>query len=179
MIALDDANTGEGVDVIRSFEAFYNDHYRNVLALAYGATGKWGDAEDLTQEAFAACYRRWNHVSGYDDPLAWVKRCVMNRSVSRWRKLTSELKTMTRLGSRAAAATEPPLSADDELWAAVRNLPAPQRRVVVMHYVDDLSVDEIGRVLGIAVGTVKSQLSRARSALASQLGEMRRADGDE
>ena len=58
---------------------------------------------------------------------------------------------------------------DSDLWRAVRRLPRLQRGAVVLHYIDDLSVAETADVLGVSAGSVKSSLSRARSALAPSL----------
>jgi RNA polymerase sigma-70 factor (ECF subfamily) len=58
----------------------------------------------------------------------------------------------------------------EAFWAAVRRLPKRQAQVVALHYIDELSVADIGDVLGCAEGTVKTHLHRARRALAAALG---------
>jgi RNA polymerase sigma-70 factor (ECF subfamily) len=151
------------------FESFYRSTRRRVLALAYGLTGSPSAAEELTQEAFLAAFRRWDRIGQYDDPSAWVRRVVVNRSVSRVRRAVAEARAMARLGARPMSPIE--LEArDDEFWRAVRALPSRQAQVVVMHYVDDSSIDDIAAVLGIAPGTVKATLFQARRTLAVSLG---------
>jgi RNA polymerase sigma-70 factor, ECF subfamily len=151
------------------YEAFYHDHYRRVLALAYGVTGSWGDAEDLTQDAFAAAFRKWRDISAYEDPVAWVKRCVVNRSVSRWRRLAAEARTLTRAGARTRSNYQDPDPPDPDFWRAVHTLPAAQRQVIALFYVEDMDTETIASLLDRPLGTVKSQLGRARGALHEQL----------
>ncbi len=152
-----------------SFDQFYAATSRRTLALAYSLTGNWGDAEDLVQDAFSAAHRKWPQLSGYDDPSSWVRRLVLNRSVSRWRRGKREALALVRLGNRSldAAAADNPV--DPQFWAAVRRLPAQQARAVALFYVEDLSVEQIAAHLACSVGSVKTHLSRARAALASQL----------
>jgi RNA polymerase sigma-70 factor, ECF subfamily len=159
------------VAVVADFDAFYAQTGRRMVTLAYSMTGNWGDAEDLVQEAYAAAHRKWNVVGGYDDPAAWVRRVIANRAVSRWRRLGREVNVRRRLAARSRESTvdaEPP---DAAFWQAVQALPAQQRRVVSMHYVEDMSVDSIATALGCATGTVKTQLFRARRTLAERMQE--------
>ncbi len=157
------------VPLAASFDQFYAATSRRTLALAYALTGDWGDAEDLVQDAFSAAHRKWPQVSGYDDPSSWVRRLVLNRSVSRWRRAQREALAVVRLGSRSldAIAADDPI--DPQFWAAVRRLPAQQARAVALFYVEDLAVEQIAAHLQCSVGSVKTHLSRARAALASQL----------
>ena len=152
------------------FESFYVQTGRRMLSLAYSLTGSWGDAEDLVQEAYAAAHRRWNVVGSYEDPAAWVRRVITNRAVSRWRRLGHELNVRQRLAARAVETSTAAEPVDEAFWLAVRALPRQQMAVVVLHYVEDQSVDAIAALLGCAAGTVKTQLFRARRTLADRLG---------
>jgi RNA polymerase sigma-70 factor (ECF subfamily) len=157
------------------FDQFYASTSGRVRAVAYALTGDWADAEDLVQDAFGAAHRNWAKVATYDDPGAWVRRLVMNRSVSRWRRLRREATLLVRLGSRAVEATDDDSPIDPAFWAAVRSLPAQQARAITLYYVEDLSVEQVARELGCSEGSVKTHLSRGRSALAAQL-EMKEAN---
>ena len=152
------------------FDDFYATHARRTVAVAYALTGDWGAAEDLTQEAFLAASRRWTEIRDYEDPGAWVRRLVTNRSVSRWRRLVRESAAVARLSRRISDVAADPELADPEFWAAVRALPPQQARAVALHYVDDRSVEDIAAVLGCSEGSVKTHLSRARHTLAERLG---------
>lgn len=151
------------------FDAFYRQHRRRVVALAYGLSGSATAAEELAQDAFLAALRRWDTVGAYADPGAWVRRVVVNRSVSRVRRRVAEAKAIVRFANRPAPPAELP-ELDAEFWSAVRGLPARQAQVVALHYVDDRSIDDIASVLGIAAGTVKATLFQARASLATSLG---------
>ena len=162
---------GAAVAVIATtdFDAFYAASVRRTVAVAYALTGSWADAEDLTQDAYSAAARGWSHVGRLDDPAAWVRRAVITRSRSRWRRLGREVRALTRLAGRGQQTEETAL-VDPAFWSAVSALPSRQREVVALYYVDDLPVGEIAARLGCAEGTVKVHLSRARAALAAALG---------
>jgi RNA polymerase sigma-70 factor (ECF subfamily) len=156
--------------IIVDFESFYVQTGRRMLSLAYSLTGSWGDAEDLVQEGYAAAHRKWNVVGSYDDPAAWVRRVITNRAVSRWRALSHEVNVRQRLAARVDPISREAEPVNEEFWQAVRALPRQQMVVVVLHYVEDQSVDAIAGLLGCAAGTVKTQLFRARRTLADRLG---------
>jgi RNA polymerase sigma-70 factor (ECF subfamily) len=151
------------------FEALYRRDFTSVLALVYGLSGSRGAAEEITQDAFTAAHRSWASVGAYADPGAWVRKVAMNRARSAWRRRGAEARALLRFGGRRELPAELPPSAH-EFWAAVRALPAGQAQVVALHYVEDRSVDDIAELLGVAPGTVKTQLFRARRALAQRLG---------
>lgn len=157
-------------DVLPSFDAFYRSHGKRVTALAVALSGRRDAAEELVQEAFARAYRDWERIGSYDDPGAWVRRVTVNLSHSRWRKLRREATALARL--RAAPPQQSGLTEPSaELWRAVRALPRRQAATVALHYVDDLSVARIAQLLGVAEGTTKSDLHRARTTLAERLEE--------
>ncbi len=164
---------GEGLE---DFDAFFRREYRALVGLAVVLTGDRAAAEDLAQDALLAAHRKWSEVAEYDDPGAWVRRVVANRSASSWRRRTRELRAMTRLRSRAVDVDPPLEPPDDEFWDAVRALPARQAQCVALLYLEDRSTAEIAEILGIAPGTVRVHLHEARTTLARQLSER---DGDE
>lgn len=152
------------------FSTCYHANYRALLGIARAATGSWHAAEDLTHETFVRAWRKWDQVSTYDNPGAWLRMVLLGRVSNRWRSLGRERAAYGRLrvvpDAEAADA-----SIDDEFWSAVATLPTQQRHVILLHYADDQSVDEIARVLGCSSGTVKTHLSRARHTLAARLTE--------
>jgi RNA polymerase sigma-70 factor, ECF subfamily len=167
------------VGLALDFGEVYSRNYRRTLGLAYSLTGDRSIAEDVTQDAFLQAHRNWDRVAHYDDPMAFVRRAVANRSVSRWRRLATERTVLARLRGRRDDVAEPELR-DPEFWAAVRSLPTQQCQVVALRYIEDLSIDAIAEVLNVRPGTVKTQLFRARQRLATQLGcEPIETKGDE
>lgn len=157
--------TGRTVD---SFEEFYRREFAGVLALAYVLSGSRSAAEELAQDAFLAAHQRWDRISEYDDPAAWVRRVCANRAVSALRRRVSEAKALARLGARRVLPDELPPDSD-AFWRAVRRLPRRQAQVVALHYLEDRPLGEVAAVLGCAEGTVKAHLYRARRTLANDL----------
>jgi RNA polymerase sigma-70 factor, ECF subfamily len=152
-----------------TFEDFYVREFPAVVGLAYALSGSRSGAEDLAQEAFLAAHRGWDRVGRFDQPGVWVRRVVANLSVSVFRRRVVETKALARMALGQTSAL-PELSADDaEFWEAVRSLPRRQAQVIALHYLDDLSVAEVARVLGTAEGTVKKHLYEGRRALARRL----------
>jgi RNA polymerase sigma-70 factor, ECF subfamily len=151
-----------------SFEAFYRDEYRVIVGIALALAKDTAAAEDLAQEAFMTAHRRWDRVSQYDNPRAWVRRVLINRATSRRRRISAELRAVARVGSPEPVV--PDLSTDTaEVWEQVRRLPRRQQQAIALHYVGQLSMVEIADVMGCSPGAVKSHLHRAREALRTSL----------
>lgn len=164
------ANSGDEPGLIDvDFDAFYGRGYRRCIALGYVLAGSAADADDLVQEAFSTAYRRWSQIANYDDPLAWVRKVMVNNAMSRTRRLRREVSALARFGNRPSTPSPAIDERDRELWLLVSKLPKQQAAAIALHYVDDLTVDSIADVLGCSAGTVKTHLSRGRHALASQL----------
>lgn len=168
-----DASTDPGLVVIRpaqTFDAFYRAQFTGLVALARALVGPRTLAEDLAQEAMMAAYRRWDEVTEYDHPEAWVRRVCSNLATSAFRRHQAELRALVRVGSRPADVV-PAGESTNEFWAMVRRLPKRQAEVVALHYVLDLSVEDVATTLEVSPGTVKTHLSRARQTLAARLDE--------
>jgi RNA polymerase sigma factor (sigma-70 family) len=152
-----------------AFEQLYRSDYRRLVALAYGLSGSRSAAEELAQEAFLAAHRRWDEVGAYDDPSAWLRRVVVNRSVSLVRRRVAEGLALARLGARRELPEDLP-EPDEAVWRAVRALPRRHAQVVALHYIDDRPVASIAAILGCAEGTIKAHLHQARRSPARTLG---------
>ncbi len=155
-------------DDASSFEDFYRAEYRALLRLAWSLTGGRQPGEDLVQEAMLTVQRRWAVVRTYESPGGFARRVLLNSATSAARRKAAERRALGRVRSlRVPPAVDAP--PDDELWSALRALPARQAQAVALHYVEDLPVAEIASVLGIGVGSVKVHLHRGRLALAKTL----------
>ena len=143
-----------------TFEDFYRAEHKSVLGLAFVLTGNQWAAEDTTQDAFTAAFRRWASISAYDSPQAWVRRVTCNQATSALRRRVREAKALVRLAGRTASSIELDES-DDAFWQSVRRLPERQAQAVALYYMEQYSVAEIADVLGCSEGTVKTHLSRA------------------
>lgn len=162
----------------RSFDDFFREQLRPLVALAYGLSGNRAIAEDLAQEALLAAYRSWDRVSELDNPAMWVRRVVANRSVSSFRRRVIEaaaLSTRLRVRDDGSSRIGPMPAEDEHVWTAIRALPRRQAQVVTLRILDRSTVGEIAEVLGISEEAASTHLRRARTALARQLtkGDLR------
>ncbi|HEX2773821.1 MAG TPA: sigma-70 family RNA polymerase sigma factor [Micromonosporaceae bacterium] len=153
-----------------SFDDFYAAEFQRLTLQVYAYTADVGLAQDAVQEAFSRAWPRWDRLSAYDNPAAWVRRVAMNVATSRWRRARA---------ARAHALYHRPSVADGPnpdrvaLARAMATLPERQRRALVLFHVADLSVSEIAAQEGVAEGTVKAWLHRGRAALATLLADAR------
>ena len=162
-------SVGQGLEPPGGFEGFFLREYRGVVELAYALSGNRAGAEDIAQEAFLRAHRDWHRVGGYQYPGAWVRRVAVNLATSAVRRRLIEARALARLWARQEPAlAELPASGTD-FWRAVRSLPRRQAQAVALHYLEDLPVAEIARVLGCAEGTVKAHLHHGREALGRRL----------
>lgn len=153
-------------EAFAEFEDFYRANFRGTVAIVYGYTGDMSSAQDIAQEAFLRVWQRWQRISRYDDPVAWVRRVSFHLAHSRWRRV----KTAAAYLVRQRVEDEPALSPDHvAVVTALRKLPPAQREAIVLHHLMDLPVHEVAEYLEVPVGTVKSWLHRGRGALATEL----------
>lgn len=156
------------VRVAPSFDEFYSREYPKLVGLAYVLTGSSAVAEDLVQHACTEAHRQWSKVGTYDRPGAWVRRVIVNKSTSRFRRLRSETRALTRIAGQRVEVVEPS-ERSLEVWAAVRRLPTRQAQAIALLYWEDMSIATIGEVLGCSTETVKTHLKRGRATLGREL----------
>jgi RNA polymerase sigma-70 factor (ECF subfamily) len=154
---------------VESFAAFYEAEYRGMVRLAAALVGRWDVAEELVQDAFVTLHGRWDQVSRYESPEGWLRRVVLNRSVSALRRRAVEVRLLARLSRIRDRHAEAP-QVDDRIWREVAALPKRQAQVIALIFVDDLSVREVAAVLECEENTVRTHLRRARQTLATRLG---------
>lgn len=141
---------------------FVRVRYLDLLRIAYLLTGSWPGAEDLVQSVLVKTMGRWSKI---DDPMAYLRRAMVNQQSSVWRRLRGEVLT-ARLPDRSTVGDLSEEAAQrDELMRALAKLPPRTRAVVVLRYWEDLSEAETAEVLGCSVGAVKSQGSRGLAQL--------------
>jgi RNA polymerase sigma-70 factor (sigma-E family) len=141
------------------FTEFFAAHAAGLRRTAYVVVHDWHLAEDLTQQGLAKLYAAWSRTRS-ETRLAYARRIVVNECLSHLRRRRPEAPT-EHLPERAG--TDDASGVD--LVAALALLPDRQRAIVALRFLDDLSVVEVAHLLGIAVGTVKSQTSRAMETL--------------
>lgn len=147
------------VGVSESVEAAYRRLAPSLARLAFLLVDTAELAEEAVQEAFAAAYPKWNRV---ENPEAYLRVSVINacRKVQRRRRLVRRTPQPT---------VEHDVLAADHVADVVRALPSPMKEMVVLRYYLQLSDAEIASAVGLAVGTVKSTLHRARAQLKKEL----------
>jgi len=156
----------------RAFEALYRLHIGKVYGLCLRMTGNVSEAEDCAQEAFIQAWNKLDKFRGDSAFSTWLHRIAVNAVLGRMRKSKREQDRLL------AVSEEPPvrLTTGDsgdmrDLAEAVDQLPQGARHVFVLHVVYGYTHDEAGEMLGIAAGTSKAQLHRAKRLLAQQLRE--------
>jgi RNA polymerase sigma-70 factor (ECF subfamily) len=151
------------------FDAFYANTSRRMVGQVYAMVGSLTDAEDAVQEAYSRAWQRWSKIQQYGDPEGWVRTVAYRIAVSAWRKAANRLVAHRRHG---VADDVPGTSADQLALAhALKQIPADQRRAIVLFHLVGLSVAEIAAETGSPTGTVKARLARGRKALAGHVSE--------
>lgn len=156
----------------RAFESLYRLHVDKVYGLCLRMTGNVSEAEDCTQEAFIQAWNKMEKFRGDSAFATWIHRIAVNAVLGRIRKSKREHDRI-----QAVADVEPARVATDDtgelrdLAEAVDRLPERARHVFVLNAVYGYSHNEAADMLGIAAGTSKAQLHRARRLLAQQLEE--------
>jgi RNA polymerase sigma-70 factor (sigma-E family) len=145
------------------FSEFVSTRSTALLRTAYLLTGNEATAEDLLQTTLVKCWRSWSRLN--DQPEPYVHAALVNTYLS-WRRRRWHGETpSSRLPEVAVPDGTGEVDERAAVWVALRRLPRRQRAVIVLRYFDDLSEAETARLLGVSVGTVKSQSSKALAAL--------------
>jgi RNA polymerase sigma-70 factor (ECF subfamily) len=167
-----------------AFEELITRHERRVYRLLYRMMGNKEDAEDLTQETFLSLHRYGHRFRAEARFSTFVYRVAANAALNRRRSLGRGRARVEKLKHRQAAGDDLPSSPRDpedstsgaELTGHVREaleqLSPSLRMPVVLYDIEGLAYGEIAKVLGIAEGTVKSRIHRARRALRERLKDL-------
>ncbi len=156
---------------IGEFEDFYRREYNTLVGISIAMTGSRDDGEDVVQEAMVRAFLHWRRIRHLRRPAAWCVRVVSNICRDHWRRRRRERRYLDSQRWDEPVRPGPSPEALD-FWRAVRRLPERWRMVMVLFYAGDHTTAEVASILGVPEGTVRSDLSRARLALAKEL-EMR------
>ncbi|WP_405146000.1 SigE family RNA polymerase sigma factor [Sphaerisporangium sp. NBC_01403] len=146
------------------FAEYVAQRHDRLCRTAYLLTRDWAVAEDLVQTSLAKAWAAWRRIEG--DPDRYVYRIIVNTHASWWRRRwRGEVPT--------DAVPEGPVEGDfagnvvdrDALWTAIGTLSKRQRGVIVLHYFEELTLQQVADTLGCSLGTVKTQLSRGLARL--------------
>jgi RNA polymerase sigma-70 factor (ECF subfamily) len=151
------------------FRDFVETRSSALLRTAYLLAGDWATAEDLLQIALTKTYLAWKRLGHIEAVEPYARRVLVNTSTSWWRRRWHGERPTEVLPESAAADRVEESLERDALWRHVRELPNRQRAVLVLRFYEDQSEAETARLLGVSVGTVKSQASRALATLRLRL----------
>jgi RNA polymerase sigma-70 factor, ECF subfamily len=152
-----------------TFDQFYENSFRRLVGQIYAMCGNLAEAQDCVQEAFVRAWDKRRSLDTDRFPEAWVRTVAYRLAVSRWRRARKALRAPDR--AYAGQTPQEPDVSRVALARALQQLPADQRRAIVLHHLCDLSVRDIAAETGVPTGTVKARLSRGRAALATLLAD--------
>jgi RNA polymerase sigma-70 factor (sigma-E family) len=155
-----------------AFEHFVRAHTTELLRTAFLLTGSRYSAEELVQDTLAHLYPQWHRVSAAEAPVAYVRRSLANRFVSRHRSPANRDLAMWELpdGWDGKDLSET-VTTRRMIWQLLGELPNRQRTAVVLRYFNDLTDAQIADVLGCRPGSVRSLISRAVGAMRGEGGQ--------
>lgn len=156
---------------MNEFEDFVKARTPALLRYAHVLSGDHAQAEDLVQGALATTYVHWDRIRG-SSPDAYVRKAILNAHLSRWRKFTRREQLTSIPPERAGTPVHDVIDDRDAVWRALATLPSRQRAVLVLRYFEDMSEKATAQALGVRIGTVKSQASKALRTL-RDLDELR------
>ena len=163
-----DAGKGD----MAAFEELYRRHNRRVYSVCLRMTHNVSEAEDLTQEVFIQLFRKIGSFRGDSAFTTWLHRLTVNQVLMHFRKRSVKLEKTTEEGDTpiqiVTGSENPdrmPIIDRISLDRATSQLPPGYRSVFILHDVEGHDHEEIAKILGVAVGTSKSQLHKARMKL--------------
>jgi RNA polymerase sigma-70 factor (ECF subfamily) len=156
-----------------AFESLYREHVGRVYGLCLRMTGQAATAEDLTQDTFVSAWKSLPGYEGRSSFSTWLHRIAVNAVLASRRgprgrletSLTNEDGDEMELMAEDAMDEATPI----DLERAIGSLPAGARDIVVLHGIYGYSHEEAAGMLGVAVGTCKAQLHRARHLLRARM----------
>lgn len=158
-----------------TYEEFANSRLAAMLRFAVMLTGDPHTAQDLVQETMVRVQLNWRKVSRADAPERYARRMLVNQYLD-WRRGSWFRRVLLRAETPDAVIATGDHATDaverDQVWSWLERLPRRQRAALVLRYYEDLPDAEIADVLGCAVGTVRSSISRALATLRTELVEV-------
>jgi RNA polymerase sigma-70 factor (sigma-E family) len=148
------------------FDEYVTARLPALLRYAVMLTGNQHMAEDVVQDTMVRAHARWERIQRTDAPDAYVRRMLTNTYLG-WRRSGWFRRSvaMAQVPDTVVGDSADGSAVRDELWSRLAELPPRQRAALVLRYYEDLPDGAIAEVMGCAVGTVRSLISRALSAL--------------
>ena len=154
---------------VEAFESMYREHSARIYSMATRMAGSPQDGEDLLQEIFLQAYRKLGSFKGESSLGTWLYRLALNHCLDYVRSRRAKMNRLTETldaeqSIEPVAARQTPIAKMD-LERAIERLPDGCREAFVLHDVEGFDHKEVAKLLGIAEGTSKSQVFKARMKL--------------
>ena len=159
-----------------TYEEIYHRYAKEVYNSIYRIVQHTGEAEDLLQETFLEAFEDLDYFFSRPEPSAWLKRVGINKSITllRKRKLLHIVGKDDFPDINVEAIDEQEFELEiNHVMQAIQQLPLGYRTIVQLYLIEDIPQEEIGQMLGIAHGTVRSQYFRARKQIISLIQKMK------
>ena len=163
--------TGPGGGADEAIESLFHAWYPRLVHTAFCLVGDWDTAEQLTQDAYLRLWRRWRWLRDPQAAPAYLQRTVLNSARATIRRRVIERRALRSVGLPLTEKAAPDVAAEVELRRALAALPARKRACVVLRHLVGMSEAETADVLGISIGTVKSQTHKGLRELRERLSE--------
>ena len=158
-------------EALASFEAAAREHAPRLLSLARLILGEEHEAEDVVQETLLKAWARWEDDDVREHALPWLLTVARNRCIDivRGRPAVVGFERVAEPSAVESAASPAGEWTLDRVVAAIRRLDEPHRTVLLLRFSQKLPYESIAGILGVPLGTLKSQLSRALKLLRAEL----------
>lgn len=158
------------------FTRFAQAHIGRLRYLAYGVTGSWHGADELVQETLVRCFVNWSKVRAAQHQRAYVDTVLVRLAASQGRRASGR-RSVENAHARDEflrhGTHDPSRQVDDQVDLAklLQGLTVKQRAVLVLRYLEDRPVAEVGQILGMSEGTVKRRSFEAIRRIRDRLGD--------
>ncbi len=160
-----------------AFETLISRHQKTIFNLVYRMLGDYDEAAETSQEAFLSAYRAIGNFRGEANFSTWLYRIALNHATTRRKSLNTRQQRSVPIEYTEPASDPHPGPAEtmekkeirQRVQQALNRLDPDDAAVILLRDLQDVPYEEIGRVLELPIGTVKSRLHRARQALKSEL----------
>ena len=146
-------------------EAVFRREYRRLVGVVAAVTGSVPLAEEAVQEAFARAVDHVRRGRSFEHTAGWIVTVALNEARRGHRRTRTEREALAKVGPGPAEVVHRSSAVEVGLRAAIADLALRQQQAVTLHYLLDLDVATVGRLLGVSTGTVKTALARARDRL--------------
>lgn len=150
---------------VEAFEVLYRQHSRSLYNIAYRMAGNAPDAEDLLQEIFLLAYNKLRGFRGESSLRTWLYRLAVNRCLDHLRSRAArqrERESVPLEEGHSALTDREAVRLRLDLERAIRSLPESYRAAFILYDVEGFEHREVGEILGVAEGTSKSLVHKAR-----------------